>query len=196
MLARNVCRSREQVIDDRVVQCVAFLGPDLPGRVDRVLPVGGQAVGSCFLEACLDLGDVLGVLGVGERSWAIGPGGVCFGWLRVLVLPEVGDWRLAGAVRVVGEDGWPWAKPSRRCRMSCLEPGCASAKPSPASGVLSRSMRTASPSVAGVRVIVEGGSPARQGPPAPAGCVKGADAAAVAGQPMLVLCQNAGSHRE
>src|ERR1700735_515244 len=51
--------------------------------------------------------------------------------------------------------------------MSCLEPGCASANPSPASGVSSRSMRTASPSVAGVRVIVEGGSPARQAPAAP-----------------------------
>ena len=46
---------------------VAFLGPDLPGRVDRVLPVGGQAVGACLLQTCLDLADVLGVLGVGER---------------------------------------------------------------------------------------------------------------------------------
>src|ERR1700735_1225115 len=102
VLAGNLCRSREQVIDDRVVQCVAFLGPDLPGRVGRVLPVGGQAVGSCFLEACLNLGAVLGVLGVGERPWAVGTGAVCFGWLWVLVLPQVGDWRLAGAVRVVG----------------------------------------------------------------------------------------------
>src|ERR1700735_5406748 len=95
VLAGDICRSRGQVIDDRVVQCVAFLGPDLPGRVDRVLPVGGQAVGSCFLEAG-------GGVGVGERPGVVGTGAVCCGWLWVLVLPQVGDWRLAGAVRVVG----------------------------------------------------------------------------------------------
>jgi hypothetical protein len=48
-----------------------------------------------------DLGDVLAVLGVGEGPGVITLTAVSVGWLRGLVLPQVGDGRPAGVVLVV-----------------------------------------------------------------------------------------------